>query len=171
MGGPPVEKRSRRAERLPNADGRTQNRSGKSRIPAGNVGSSPLRGRLPCSRALAAGPAVRPRDRLGEFAPGRRSRCGMAPTASGTRRPCLDWEGDVRRVCRDAPAPVVDSPVEQARAGGAALAALAGAAGARVTLVTALSADGDGTPAGRPTGRRWHRRGRRAEAGQAPPAV
>ena len=54
---------------------------------------------------------------------------------------------------------------------GAALAALAGAAGARVTLVTALSADGDGTPAGRPTGRRWHRRGRRAEAGQAPPAV
>jgi D-beta-D-heptose 7-phosphate kinase/D-beta-D-heptose 1-phosphate adenosyltransferase len=57
----------------------------------------------------------------------------------------VDWEGDVRRVCRDAPAPVVDSPVEHVRAGGAALAAtLAAAAGARVTLVTALSADADG---------------------------
>jgi len=57
----------------------------------------------------------------------------------------VDWEGDVRRVCRDAPAPVVDSPVEHVRAGGAALAAtLAAAAGAHVTLVTALSADGDG---------------------------
>ncbi len=57
----------------------------------------------------------------------------------------VDWEGDVRRVCRDAPAPVVDSPVEHIRAGGAALAAtLAAAAGARVTLVTALSVDSDG---------------------------
>jgi D-beta-D-heptose 7-phosphate kinase / D-beta-D-heptose 1-phosphate adenosyltransferase len=57
----------------------------------------------------------------------------------------VDWEGEVRRVCRDAPAPVVDSPVEHVRAGGAALAAtLAAAADARVTLVTALSTDGDG---------------------------
>jgi D-beta-D-heptose 7-phosphate kinase / D-beta-D-heptose 1-phosphate adenosyltransferase len=57
----------------------------------------------------------------------------------------VDWDGDVRRVCRDAPAPVVESPVEHVRAGGAALAAMLGAAaGARVTLVTALSDDGDG---------------------------
>ncbi len=79
-------------------------------------------------------------------------RRGYAPPVSGPHL-CLigdslldlDWEGDVRRVCRDAPAPVVDSPVEHVRAGGAALAAtLAAAAGARVTLVTALSADGDG---------------------------
>ena len=57
----------------------------------------------------------------------------------------VDWEGDVHRVCRDAPAPVVDSPVEHVRAGGAALAAaLAAQAGAQVVLVTALSSDEDG---------------------------
>jgi D-beta-D-heptose 7-phosphate kinase / D-beta-D-heptose 1-phosphate adenosyltransferase len=57
----------------------------------------------------------------------------------------IDWEGEVRRVCRDAPAPVVDAPVETARAGGAGLAAtLAAGAGAEVTLVTALSRDADG---------------------------
>ena len=57
----------------------------------------------------------------------------------------IDWEGDVHRVCRDAPAPVVDSPVEHVRPGGAALAAtIAAEAGAEITLVTALSADDDG---------------------------
>ena len=57
----------------------------------------------------------------------------------------IDWEGHVRRVCRDAPAPVVDAPTERVRPGGAALAAtLAARAGARVTLVTALSGDDDG---------------------------
>lgn len=57
----------------------------------------------------------------------------------------IDWEGEVRRVCRDAPAPVVDSPAEHTRPGGAALAAsLAAAAGGDVTLVTALSRDEDG---------------------------
>lgn len=57
----------------------------------------------------------------------------------------IDWEGKVRRVCRDAPAPVVDAPVETARAGGAGMAAtLAVEAGADVTLVTALSSDADG---------------------------
>jgi len=57
----------------------------------------------------------------------------------------IDWDGEVRRVCRDAPAPVVDAPVETARAGGAGLAAtLAVGAGADVTLVTALSPDTDG---------------------------
>lgn len=57
----------------------------------------------------------------------------------------IDWEGEVRRVCRDAPAPVVDAPTERARPGGAGLSAvLAAEAGADVTLVTALSADEDG---------------------------
>lgn len=57
----------------------------------------------------------------------------------------VDWEGEVRRVCRDAPAPVVDSPTERVRPGGAALAAtLAARAGAEVTLVSALAADDDG---------------------------
>ena len=57
----------------------------------------------------------------------------------------IDWTGEVRRVCRDAPAPVVDAPVETVRAGGAGLAAtLAAGTGADVTLVTALAADDDG---------------------------
>jgi len=57
----------------------------------------------------------------------------------------VDWEGDVRRVCRDASAPVLDDPHEHARPGGAALAAaLAAGSGARVRLVTALSSDADG---------------------------
>ncbi len=57
----------------------------------------------------------------------------------------VDWNGAVERVCRDAPAPVLDTPTERARPGGAALAAaLAAGSGARVTLVTALSDDADG---------------------------
>jgi rfaE bifunctional protein nucleotidyltransferase chain/domain len=57
----------------------------------------------------------------------------------------VDWNGTVDRVCRDAPAPVLETPAERARPGGAALAAvLAAASGARVTLVTALSDDADG---------------------------
>ena len=54
----------------------------------------------------------------------------------------VDWDGAVQRVCRDAPVPVLDTPAEQARPGGAALAAsLAAASGARTTLVTALGTD------------------------------
>jgi D-beta-D-heptose 7-phosphate kinase / D-beta-D-heptose 1-phosphate adenosyltransferase len=57
----------------------------------------------------------------------------------------VDWTGTVDRVCRDAPAPVLETRAERARPGGAALAAvLAAASGARVTLVTALSDDADG---------------------------
>jgi len=57
----------------------------------------------------------------------------------------IDWEGEVRRVCRDSPAPVVDAPTERSRPGGAGLSAvLAAEAGAQVTLVTALSDDDDG---------------------------
>jgi D-beta-D-heptose 7-phosphate kinase/D-beta-D-heptose 1-phosphate adenosyltransferase len=57
----------------------------------------------------------------------------------------LDWEGPVERVCRDAPAPVLDTPAERARPGGAALAAtFAAASGADTTLVTALSTDRNG---------------------------
>lgn len=57
----------------------------------------------------------------------------------------VDWDGAVDRVCRDAPALVLDTPAERARPGGAALAAaLAAGSGARVTLVTALSDDADG---------------------------
>jgi D-beta-D-heptose 7-phosphate kinase/D-beta-D-heptose 1-phosphate adenosyltransferase len=56
----------------------------------------------------------------------------------------VDWDGEVRRVCSDAPAPVLDTPAEHARPGGAALAAcLAAASGARTTLVTALGSDPD----------------------------
>lgn len=56
----------------------------------------------------------------------------------------VDWDGAVQRVCRDAPAPVLDTPTERARPGGAALAAaLAAASGAEVTLVTALGTDDD----------------------------
>lgn len=57
----------------------------------------------------------------------------------------VDWDGAVQRVCNDAPAPVLDTPTERARPGGAALAAaLAAASGAAVTLVTALADDPDG---------------------------
>ncbi len=57
----------------------------------------------------------------------------------------IDWVGDVSRVCRDAPAPVLDTPCEQARPGGAALAAcLAARQGADVTLVTCLGIDDAG---------------------------
>jgi D-beta-D-heptose 7-phosphate kinase / D-beta-D-heptose 1-phosphate adenosyltransferase len=57
----------------------------------------------------------------------------------------IDWDGAVDRVCRDAPALVLETPVERARPGGAALTAtLAAASGARATLVTALSDDADG---------------------------
>ena len=56
----------------------------------------------------------------------------------------VDWDGAVQRVCRDAPAPVLDTPTERVRPGGAALAAaLAAASGAEVTMVTALGADDD----------------------------
>jgi rfaE bifunctional protein nucleotidyltransferase chain/domain/rfaE bifunctional protein kinase chain/domain len=57
----------------------------------------------------------------------------------------LDWDGDVRRVSRDAPAMVLDSPTERARPGGAALAAaLTVATGGDVTFVTALGRDPEG---------------------------
>lgn len=57
----------------------------------------------------------------------------------------VDWDGTVDRVCNDAPAPVLDTPAERARPGGAALAAaLAARSGARVALVTALGGDRDG---------------------------
>lgn len=57
----------------------------------------------------------------------------------------IDWEGDVRKVCRDAPAPVLEASGERVRPGGAALAATLGVApGVDVTLVTALSPDDDG---------------------------
>jgi D-beta-D-heptose 7-phosphate kinase / D-beta-D-heptose 1-phosphate adenosyltransferase len=57
----------------------------------------------------------------------------------------IDWVGNVSRVCRDAPAPVLDTPCERARPGGAALAAcLAARQGADVTLVTGLGIDDAG---------------------------
>lgn len=58
-----------------------------------------------------------------------------------------DIEGDSRRLCPDAPAPVLDDPVERVRPGGAALAAALAAAapGDRtVVLVTALGDDAAG---------------------------
>ena len=57
----------------------------------------------------------------------------------------IDWNGTVDRVCRDAPALVLDAPDERARPGGAGLAAApAAGSGAEVVLVTALSHDADG---------------------------
>ena len=57
----------------------------------------------------------------------------------------VDWEGDVHEVCRDAPAPVLATPTERVRPGGAALAAVLGVSpGVEVTFITALSGDGDG---------------------------
>jgi D-beta-D-heptose 7-phosphate kinase / D-beta-D-heptose 1-phosphate adenosyltransferase len=57
----------------------------------------------------------------------------------------VDWDGTVHRVCNDAPAPILDTPDERARPGGAALAAaLAARSGARVALVTALGGDREG---------------------------
>ena len=56
-----------------------------------------------------------------------------------------DLDGNAERLCPDAPVPVVDSPVERPRPGGAALAAsLAAADGADVVLVTALADDEPG---------------------------
>lgn len=53
-----------------------------------------------------------------------------------------DVEGEVQRVCPDAPVPVLDEGAARARPGGAALAAcLAAAQGCRTILVTALAAD------------------------------
>lgn len=53
-----------------------------------------------------------------------------------------DVEGDVERLCPDAPVPVLDERRERARPGGAALAAaLASADGHEVTLITALADD------------------------------
>ena len=43
----------------------------------------------------------------------------------------VDWNGTVDRVCRDAPAPVLETPAERARPGGAALAAVLAAASRR----------------------------------------
>jgi D-beta-D-heptose 7-phosphate kinase/D-beta-D-heptose 1-phosphate adenosyltransferase len=56
-----------------------------------------------------------------------------------------DLTGTVDRLCPDAPVPVVDSPVDVPRPGGAGLAALLAAADGRdVVLVTALAADAAG---------------------------
>lgn len=56
-----------------------------------------------------------------------------------------DIQGDSRRLCPDAPAPVVDDPQARSRPGGAGLAAVLAAAGGRpVTLVTALADDDRG---------------------------
>jgi D-beta-D-heptose 7-phosphate kinase / D-beta-D-heptose 1-phosphate adenosyltransferase len=53
-----------------------------------------------------------------------------------------DLDGQVERLCPDAPVPVVDRPVATARPGGAGLAAALAAADRRpVTLVTALARD------------------------------
>jgi D-beta-D-heptose 7-phosphate kinase / D-beta-D-heptose 1-phosphate adenosyltransferase len=59
----------------------------------------------------------------------------------------LDREirGPVRRLCPDAPIPVVDGADERSRPGGAGLAAvLAARDGARVTLITAIGTDASG---------------------------
>ena len=56
-----------------------------------------------------------------------------------------DLTGTVDRLCPDAPVPVVDSPVDVPRPGGAGLAALLAAAdGRNVVLVTALADDEPG---------------------------
>jgi D-beta-D-heptose 7-phosphate kinase/D-beta-D-heptose 1-phosphate adenosyltransferase len=56
-----------------------------------------------------------------------------------------DIEGDVERVCPDAPAPVVDARATRTRPGGAGLAAaLLAAEGREVTLVTAICDDEPG---------------------------
>ena len=56
-----------------------------------------------------------------------------------------DLTGTVDRLCPDAPVPVVDSPVDVPRPGGAGLAALLAAADGRdVVLVTALAQDEPG---------------------------
>jgi D-beta-D-heptose 7-phosphate kinase / D-beta-D-heptose 1-phosphate adenosyltransferase len=56
-----------------------------------------------------------------------------------------DLDGTVERLAPDAPVPVVDSPVERARPGGAGLAAVLAARGrVRVTLITALAPDEGG---------------------------
>jgi rfaE bifunctional protein nucleotidyltransferase chain/domain/rfaE bifunctional protein kinase chain/domain len=57
-----------------------------------------------------------------------------------------DLDGQVERLCPDAPVPVVDEPVTRSRPGGAGLAALlasklAAPDGGDVTLITALAAD------------------------------
>jgi D-beta-D-heptose 7-phosphate kinase / D-beta-D-heptose 1-phosphate adenosyltransferase len=71
--------------------------------------------------------------------------CATALCVIGDALLDVDWNGTVDRVCRDAPALVLDTPDERARPGGAALAAtLAAGSGAEVVLVTALSQDADG---------------------------
>jgi len=56
-----------------------------------------------------------------------------------------DLTGTVDRLCPDAPVPVVDSPVDVPRPGGAGLAALLAAAdGREVVLITALAPDAPG---------------------------
>lgn len=69
---------------------------------------------------------------------------GRAPrvTVVGDALCDIDWAGTVRRVCPDAPAPVLDHEQDVHRPGGAALAArFAAEAGGAVTLVTALGDD------------------------------
>lgn len=57
----------------------------------------------------------------------------------------IDLEGRIQRLCPDAPAPVLDDPVERPRPGGAALAAaLLRNDGVDVTLVTAVGNDAAG---------------------------
>jgi D-beta-D-heptose 7-phosphate kinase/D-beta-D-heptose 1-phosphate adenosyltransferase len=56
-----------------------------------------------------------------------------------------DLDGQVNRLCPDAPAPVLENPTEQVRPGGAALAALLAArAGHDVVLITPLGEDEPG---------------------------
>lgn len=56
-----------------------------------------------------------------------------------------DLDGEVRQLCPDAPAPVLDDPTERLRPGGAALAALLAArAGQDVVLITPLGDDESG---------------------------
>lgn len=58
----------------------------------------------------------------------------------------LDLDGEVHRLCPDAPAPVVERLIQRARPGGAGLAALLarGDEGPGVTLVTAVGRDDPG---------------------------
>jgi hypothetical protein len=85
----------------------------------------------------------------------RRQRATLDPyPAPGERAPSSssgdalldrDLVGTVDRLCPDAPVPVVDSPVDDPRPGGAGLAALLAAADGRdVVLVTALAQDAPG---------------------------
>jgi D-beta-D-heptose 7-phosphate kinase/D-beta-D-heptose 1-phosphate adenosyltransferase len=72
-------------------------------------------------------------------------RAGRAIVVVGDALLDHDLEGDVERLCPDAPVPVVDAVEERSRPGGAGLAAVLSAADGRsVVLVTALGRDGAG---------------------------